>query len=98
MGWRDLKSLNRLLVGKGDLALRDGSRGMRPPHMPWQSIVLSQGPACRDLGWSPPHVTILIGRAPLGAPSRSPVYAHSAPASDETVRPSVPSRSSRRRW
>jgi len=66
-GWRDLKSRNRLLAGNGDLALRDGSRGMRAPYMPWQSIVLSQGPACRDLGWSPPHVTILSGRAPLGA-------------------------------
>jgi hypothetical protein len=30
-GWQDLKSLSRLLVGNGDLALRDGSRGMRAP-------------------------------------------------------------------
>jgi len=55
MAWRDLKSLNRLRVGNGDLALRDVLEEWAHPCMPRQSIVLSQGPACRDQAWSPPH-------------------------------------------
>ena len=53
-GVEDLKSLSRLLVGNGDLALRDVLEECAHPCMRWQPIVLSQGSACRDRAWSPP--------------------------------------------
>src|SRR5215472_4156134 len=55
MGWQDLKSLSRLLVGNGDLALRDVLEECAHPCMRRQPIVLSQDSACRDRAWSPPR-------------------------------------------
>src|SRR6266852_238696 len=53
MGWQDLKSLRQLLVGNGNLALREVLEECAYPCMRWQPIVLSQSSALSRSGMSP---------------------------------------------